>query len=104
VPRSVRKKEKLLQRRLAETEERIASGEGQIAQQRKFIAMLEANGRPATHAKYLLTGIELLQAARLENRTRLLEQLKGVKYTFRRIVRRTLEQSRTGDRPVGALS
>jgi hypothetical protein len=51
----------------------------QIAEQRKLIAILEANGRPATHAKYLLTGIELLQAARLENRDRLLEQLKGVK-------------------------
>ena len=75
----MRKKEKLLRRRLAETEERIASGERQIAEQRKLIAMLEANDRPATHAKYLLTGIELLQAARFENRDRLLEQLKGVK-------------------------
>jgi hypothetical protein len=62
VPRSVRKKEKLLRRRLAETEERIASGERQIAEQRKLIAMLEANGRPATRAKYLLAGIELLQS------------------------------------------
>jgi hypothetical protein len=52
VPRSVRKKEKLLRRRLAETEERIANGERQIAEQRKLIAMLEANDRPATHAKY----------------------------------------------------
>jgi hypothetical protein len=79
VPRSVRKKEKLLQRRLAETEERIASGEGQIAQQRKFIAMLEANGRPASHAKFLLAGMESLQSARRHSRDLLLEQLKGVK-------------------------
>ena len=79
MPRSVRKRDKPLERRLAETEERIASGERQIAQQCKIVAKLEANGRPATRAKYLLTGIELLQAARLENRTRLLEQLKGVK-------------------------
>jgi hypothetical protein len=32
---------------------------------------------PATRAKYLLAGIELLQAARLDDRDRLLEQLKG---------------------------
>jgi hypothetical protein len=76
VPRSEHKKEKLLWRRLAETEERIASGKRQIAEQRKLIAKLEANGSPATRAKYLLAGIELLQAARLDNRDRLLEQLK----------------------------
>jgi hypothetical protein len=76
VPRSVHKKEKLLRRRLAETEERIASGERQIAEQRKLIAKLEANGSPATRAKYLLAGIELLQAARLDNRDGSLEQLK----------------------------
>jgi hypothetical protein len=52
----VRKGEKPLTRRLAEIEERIANGERQIAQQRKLVAKLEAKGRPATHAKYLLQG------------------------------------------------
>ena len=78
MPRPLRKKEKLLQRRLAETEERIASGERQIAQQRKSIAMLEANGHSASHAKYLLAGMELLQSARRRSRDLLLEQLAGV--------------------------
>jgi hypothetical protein len=75
VPRSVRKREKPLRRRLAETEERIASGERQIAQQRKLVAKLEANGPPATHAKYLLAGMELLQSARRHSRDQLREQL-----------------------------
>jgi hypothetical protein len=64
-----------IQRRLAETEERIMSGERQIAEQRRLIAKLEANGRPAGHAKYLLTGMELLRSARRHSRDQSLEQL-----------------------------
>jgi hypothetical protein len=66
-----------LEQRLAETEERIANGARQIAHQRKLIAELEGDGREATHAKYLLAGLELLQSARLDSREWLLKQLKG---------------------------
>ena len=67
-----------LQTRLAETEEQIANGERQIAQQRKLVAELDANGREAAHAKYLLAGLELLQAARRDSREWLLKKLKSV--------------------------
>jgi hypothetical protein len=65
----------VIQQRLAETEEQIANGENQIAQQRRLIAELETNGRSASHAKYLLAGLELLQAARRDSRNWLLKQL-----------------------------
>jgi len=39
---------------------------------------LESNGSPASHAKYLLAGLELLQTARRDSRDWLLKQLKGV--------------------------
>jgi hypothetical protein len=68
----------VIQERLAETEERIANGENQIAQQRRLIAELETNGSPASHAKYLLAGLELLQTARRDSRDWLLKQLKSV--------------------------
>jgi hypothetical protein len=64
-----------LQQRLAETEDQIANGERQIAQQRKLVVELDANGRPAARAKYLLAGLELLQAARRDSREWLLKQL-----------------------------
>jgi hypothetical protein len=54
----------VIQQRLAEIEKQMANGENQIAQQRKLIAELETNGSPASHAKYLLAGLELLQTAR----------------------------------------
>jgi uncharacterized coiled-coil protein SlyX len=66
-----------LERRLVETEERIANGEQQIAQQRKLVAELEGDGREAAHAKYLLAGLELLQTARRDSREWLLKQLRG---------------------------
>jgi hypothetical protein len=66
-----------LQRRLAVTEEQIANGERQIAQQRKLVAELDADGREAAHAKYLLAGLELLQSARRDSREWLLKQLKA---------------------------
>lgn len=65
-----------IQKRLAETEEQIANGENQIAQQRRLIAELETNGSSASHAKYLLAGLELLQTARRDSREWLLKQLK----------------------------
>jgi hypothetical protein len=42
---------------------------------RDLIAELESNGQSSGHAKYLLAGLELLQAARLDSRNWLLEQL-----------------------------
>jgi hypothetical protein len=66
----------VIQQRLAETEEQIADGENQSAQQRRLIAELETNGSPDCNAKYLLAGLELLQAARRDSRDWLLKQLK----------------------------
>jgi hypothetical protein len=65
----------VFQRRLAEAEEQIASGLRHIARQREVIAELESNGHPTGHAKYLLAGLELLQAARRDSRAWLLKQL-----------------------------
>jgi hypothetical protein len=67
----------VIQERLAETEEQIANGENQIAQQRRLIAELETNGSPASHAKYLLAGLELLQTARRDSRDWPQKQLGG---------------------------
>ena len=67
----------VVQQRLAETERQIANGEDQIAHQRRLTAELETNGRPASHAKYLLAGLELLQTARRDSRDWLLKQLVG---------------------------
>ena len=67
----------VIQKRLAETEEQIANGEIQIAQQRRLIAQLKTDGSPASHAKYLLAGMELLQAVRRDSREWLLKQLGG---------------------------
>jgi uncharacterized coiled-coil protein SlyX len=68
----------VLQQRLAEAEERIAHVERQIAQQRKIIAELDTKGRDATHARYLLAGLELLLSDRRSRRESLLEQAKSV--------------------------
>jgi hypothetical protein len=67
-----------LQQRLAKTMEQIASGQRHIAQQRETIAELERNGRPADHAKYLLAGLELLQATHRDRRNRLLKELSEI--------------------------
>jgi hypothetical protein len=64
-----------IQKRLAETEERIALGQRQVAQQRELIVKLEADGQSAAHAKYLLAGLELLQAARRDSRDKLRKRL-----------------------------
>ena len=64
-----------LQQRLAKTAEQIASGQRHIARQREIIAELERNGRPADYARYLLAGLELLQAAYQNSRNQLLKEL-----------------------------
>jgi hypothetical protein len=66
-----------LRQRLAETEERIARGERNIAQQREIVAQRERNRNPVDHAKYLLAGLQLLQAVHRDNRNRLLKELNG---------------------------
>jgi hypothetical protein len=63
-----------LRARLAATEQQIASGERYIARQREVIAELERRGRPTDHAKYLLAGFELLQAAYRDRRAQLLKE------------------------------
>ncbi len=64
-----------LTQRLAKVEERIANGLRQIAEQREVIGELEHSGRPADHAKYLLAGLQLLQAAHRDVRSHLLKEL-----------------------------
>jgi hypothetical protein len=66
-----------LHRRLAKTTEQIASEHSRIVEQREIIAKLERDGRPADHAKYLLAGLELLQAAHQRSRNQLLKELSG---------------------------
>ena len=68
-----------IQKRLAETEERIAFGQHQAAQQQELIVKLEADGQSAAHAKYLLAGLNLLQAARRDSRDKLLKRLVKAK-------------------------
>ena len=64
-----------LQRRLAKTTAQITSGDRRIAQQREIVADLKSNGQPAEHARYLLAGLELLQAAHQKSRKQLLKEL-----------------------------
>ncbi len=59
---------------LAQTEEQIAGGELRIARQREIVVDLERRGLSADHAKYLLAGFELLQAAYRDRRTLLLQE------------------------------
>jgi hypothetical protein len=66
----------VVQQRLAETEQRIASGDRYIAQHSTLVAGLERIGRPVAHAKYLLAWMRLLHAARRDSRDWLLKQLK----------------------------
>ena len=60
---------------LAKITEQIANGERHIAQQRDIIAELERSDRPADYARYLLAGLEILQAARQNFRSQLLKEL-----------------------------
>jgi hypothetical protein len=64
-----------LQQRLLDIEAKISSGLHQITEQRQIIAELERGGSSTHHAKYLLAGLELLQAAHRDRRSRLLKEL-----------------------------
>ena len=64
-----------LEQRLAKVTEQIANGERHIVQQRDIIAELERGDRPADFARYLLAGLEILQAARQNSRSQLLKEL-----------------------------
>jgi phytoene dehydrogenase-like protein len=44
---------------------------------RRLVGKLDADGRGAAHAKYLLAGLELLQSARRDSREWLLKQLNA---------------------------
>ena len=65
-----------LEQDLADAEERIASGQRRIAGQRQVIAELERSRLPTDYAKYLLSGLELLQASHREAWNRLLREGK----------------------------
>ena len=56
-------------------EKKIADGLHQIGEQRSLVAKLERDGSPTDHAKYLLAGLELLQAAHRDGRDKILREL-----------------------------
>jgi hypothetical protein len=64
-----------LRQRLAAVEAKITGVQHQIGEQRQVIVKLETAGCPADHAKYLLAGLELLQAAYRDRRTAMLGEL-----------------------------
>jgi hypothetical protein len=61
-----------LEQELAHVEQRIASGQRRVAGQRQVIVVLERSGRPTDYAKYLLSGLELLQVSHRDARKRLI--------------------------------
>jgi hypothetical protein len=73
---SVRKKRHAaLQQRLKRMEAKILGVQHQIGEHREVIIKLESTGLPAEHAKYLLAGLELLQAVYQDNRSTMLAEL-----------------------------
>ena len=64
-----------LQRSLTELEARIAGVQHKINEQREVVVQLESAGRAADHAKYLLAGLGLLEAAYQESRDQMLAGL-----------------------------
>jgi hypothetical protein len=64
-----------LQRSLTELQARIAGVQHQIGEQREVVVKLERAGRAADHAKYLLAGLALLEAAYRESRNDILADL-----------------------------
>ena len=64
-----------LQRSLTELEARIAAVQHKISEQREVVVQLESVGRAADHAKYLLAGLGLLEAAYQEGRDQMLADL-----------------------------
>jgi hypothetical protein len=65
----------VFQQRLTEIEAKIVGVQHQIGEQREVIVKLESARRPADHAKYLLAGLELLQAAYRDSRNAMLADL-----------------------------
>jgi hypothetical protein len=64
-----------IQEYLEEIEAKIAAKQHQIDEQREVIVKLESAGRTADHAKYLLAGLELLQAAYRDSRSGMLAEV-----------------------------
>jgi len=64
-----------LEQRFAEIEAKIVDVQHQIGEQREVIAKLKSASRPTDHAKYLLAGLELLQAAHRDKRNAMLGEL-----------------------------
>ena len=64
-----------LQQSLTELETRIAGVQHKISEQREVVVQLESAGRAADHAKYLLAGLALLEAAYKEGRNDILAGL-----------------------------
>lgn len=64
-----------LRQDLLALEQKIADGLRQITEQRALIAKLERDGSPTEHAKYLLAGLQLLQAAHRDGRNKILREL-----------------------------
>ena len=73
---SVRKeRHAALKQRLKRMEAKILGVQHQIGEHREVIIKLESTGLPAEHAKYLLAGLELLQAVYQDNRSTMLAEL-----------------------------
>jgi hypothetical protein len=64
-----------LQQRLADIEAKVKGMQHQIGGQREVIIKLESADRPTDHAKYLLAGLELLEAAYRDSRTEIIADL-----------------------------
>jgi hypothetical protein len=64
-----------LQQRLANIEAKVKGVRHRIGEQREVIVKLESAGRPTDHAKYLLAGLELLEAAYRDSRTEIVADL-----------------------------
>jgi hypothetical protein len=56
-------------------EAKVEGVQHQIGEQREVIVRLESAGRAADHAKYLLAGLELLEAAYRDQRNEIIERL-----------------------------
>jgi hypothetical protein len=64
-----------LQQRLAGIEAKVKGVLRQIGGQREVIVKLESAHRSADHARYLLAGLELLEAAYRDSRTKIIADL-----------------------------
>jgi hypothetical protein len=62
------------EQRLNRLSEQIAEGEQLIAKQMEIVSGLERSGHAADHAKFLLAGLRLLQAAKVDRRNKLVSE------------------------------